>query len=364
MVNENYMKGLINSNDFIVRCAALSYFNESYSRDSEVIDRVIDAIRKYDDSFERNYLMANCENLNINETQINELMSLDYGEDIYLKNNIVTLAIKQGIDIIESFYDRIQEKKFFINKDSSLELFEHYNKLKTLDECSTENLLKQLKDLAKNNEERKENDFDYNKGINIGKILSDREDLNLDYIVKELKNENSKYYIIYLVYILGELRNKSCIDILISKLKENDDLTNEVIGEALSKIGGDTVIQAVYKKMLECNNTSIKLYISMVFESIKTDFSAETCFKLLEKENTKTMRGVLASALCKSYEVKYIDYIADIVKNENYNKSILNLKRELLATAKINNVKLKNIDCLQRRVEYKLDDLKDVNLSL
>lgn len=355
MICEENIKKMLKSNDFIIRLSILSYLNESYCRNTKLMDELVGTFLLSKEQWEKNLLIANCKNLKFTKKQFREIVCLQYEENILLRENILALALKQGTDFIEDFYDEVREKVITLSTNEQIDLLDIYNKMKNLEESSSNDLLGMMKTISFEGDDADCN-LEYAKRV--CDVLVEKDEIDSKFIIEQLKNSTNRNYKIPLIYLIGELREKEAIDIILGSINSEDDILNETIGEALSKIGGDEVINIVYEKIKSTDDIDIKLYLSMVFESIKTEFSASICFHLMEDEKNRTMKGIFASALSKSFNTNYIKYVEEIVENGNYNKSVLDLELDLLAMAKINKCKFKNMNKLESKVINKLRDIQ------
>ena len=358
---DSIVKENIISQDFIIRSSAIGYFNESFSMDEEVVECVIESIRKYKDQFERSYIIRNCENLNIGNDGWKKLLSLGIDDEIF-NINVASLMITNGLDVIEEFYDEIINAFLKREELKNFDIFKYVNFLRGIRENSTNDLLKMLKKHVEN-EEKKINDFDLNYGMYIVNELRLRTDLDYNFIKRQINKCKSQYYKFYLIELLSELKDEKLINFLISQLDEDNYLVNESIGRALAKMNSDKVIEEINKIYSE-SSYDIRLYLTMVFDRIKTPFAEKVCFNILKEEKYFDIRSILASQLCRMYSKDAIEYVYNMIEKEDYDENMVNLKRELYVSTKINNVKYKEVESWRKEIDIEMENIKNSKLYL
>ena len=345
MLNKEKIKEYIYSKDELISKSAVQYFNESYSKDEEIMKIVLDC---YKDHSQKNIraILANSDKLVINEESftriINRIKGKSINNDMYEK-----IILNSPIELLEKYWEEL--RGILTNDKGYVEL------RLDLRNMESEELIKELKKFSKENNDKYINEFNFKCGELIAKELSGRCDLEVEEIIKDIKNvdfinEYGTYYEGYLTYFLGELRYEPSIPYLVGMLGSDGDLFNEEALKALCKIGSNEVVKCIVEKFH--NGTwDFKLYASSVFNAIKTDYCEKEVSELLKKEKSIDIKTKLASSLCEMFSLSKEDYIKDMVIKEEYDSSMLDLRESLYINYIINEIEFEEKDLWKKEIE-------------
>ncbi|MES0490192.1 MAG: hypothetical protein ABUK01_09380, partial [Leptospirales bacterium] len=192
-------------------------------------------------------------------------------------------------------------------------------------------------------------------------LWNDLENLCLEYKGKnELEKEDSQYIILYtegltnykneikhkiimslsqktenyhfeecLVELAGELKIKEVIPYLFRIYFDTDfmHLVNSKCINSLGKIGTIEVVNEVEKYFKLNNNIDDdhKDRFADILKYIPFEYAENLAIELLKKEKDTSVRTTLAGALCDIFSLKGTDLVAAMIKNQEYDSSIMEL---------------------------------------
>lgn len=112
----------------------------------------------------------------------------------------------------------------------------------------------------------------------------------------------------FLSYIAGELRLTEAIPFLINNLKIDGDFLCEKSAAALTKIGTNEVVRAVYREYLN-GSEHFRIYSSDVLENTKVPDSEEVIIDISKRKGynfkNNACRCTLLSTFCKRHSSGY-----------------------------------------------------------
>jgi len=111
---------------------------------------------------------------------------------------------------------------------------------------------------------------------------------------------------IFLVRMAGDMKYEPALPLIINKFLVDGELLNEECEKALTKIGTDTVIQAVRDTYPQAPD-HFRLYSSGVFGDIHSDLAVTAGLELLSIELDDDLRTWLANALVDQFSTEGID---------------------------------------------------------
>jgi HEAT repeat protein len=134
----------------------------------------------------------------------------------------------------------------------------------------------------------------------------------------------------YLVELAGNLKIKETVPYLFDILTEVDSLTYVYSSciEALGRIGTPGVaaeIGLLYPAYKDLRNG-----LAEIFGYMPYDYAEEKAIRILKEETDPEARTFLAGALCDIFSLKSGDIIMDIIRNRQYDRSIMGLSDYLI----------------------------------
>ncbi len=360
-LEENKIKQAILHPESEVRYTAVKYFSDSYSEDRTVIPLVIQAVGKY--GWQHSYSLIglgstlphteesmawvlNELNRNIDkkeENQVNYLFNLGR----MLCNAEPGLLLQHESEIIESpgllhdFKNAILERLKMLSWDG--------------DTCW--NALEDFCEAGKDKQFVSDVNLDYASRIvealarDIEKYIDQIQSL-LSCEVKDFENNPMSWMEPLLVELVGEMRLEQAIPLLIEKLKLDTDFLAEQCMRALTKIGTDSVVLAIYETFPNSDD-HFRLYASGVLENIHSDFSVENSLKLLSRERDRTIKTNLALALLTNFSFEGISMVRKLVKNQDYDSTLTYLREDLIKTCTIMEERFPEFDQWKVQIERK-----------
>lgn len=326
MLQQQKVKELIDHSDFRVVKYALKYFNISYSQDKEIINL---ALQVYDEvsDLERRQILINLTNLKLDEraflTILNKLKSKDSNYD--LLENIIANA---EISLIEKYINELRANLKVAKERIEVRLIMHKE--------TTYDLLEDLRFFTDLNEKNEAYEFNYDYGLDIVSELSKREDISTEYFMKMVNKNFMKkgyhgYFEIYLLNLLGELREKDAIPLLVARLNdENDnDIVSDEVMYALRKIGTDDVVEEIYRNY-KINSWEFRLFAAGTLGGIKTQYAEKINMELLQDEKNITIKTNLIENLCGLFSFEAIEPIKEIILSEEFDKDFKDIREDLI----------------------------------
>ncbi|WP_281279545.1 SEC-C metal-binding domain-containing protein [Aquibacillus sediminis] len=175
-----------------------------------------------------------------------------------------------------------------------------------------------LHELIKRGEYDAENYQDIEAGI--------KEDLQADFF---------SYNSIFHVYLAGELKVASLVPTLASLLvREDEDILQEAVAQALIKIGTEAVIDEV-DRYIQHEDTA---YFAIdIVENIKHDRAEQCLLKHFNETDNVSIKTLLANALCKQLSTEAIPLVEKLME-DGYDSTLLELEEPLYANCVINKI--------------------------
>lgn len=144
------------------------------------------------------------------------------------------------------------------------------------------------------------------------------------------------YQGIYLVYIIGEMKEESILPPLIGLFRNNEegDLLFEELVDALVKIGTEQVVEEVEKVALFGNT----FYHSLnVLGRMRTKQAEDTLLRLLDKADDLTAQTMIADALCQHLSTEAIPKVEGLLET-GYDDGMLCLEETLYVNCIMNHI--------------------------
>lgn len=326
-----------------VRYAAVEYFSKSFSNDKSVMPVVIDAIEKY--GWEHSYSLIG---------RASDLPQTD--ETIHwVLNELRRDVNKSDMDQVNYLYNL---SRILAGADPGL-LLQH--KAKIMESCGLpadykKNIMKRidmlswdgdvgwnaLEDFCKANKTKQ-----YINEVNIGYAFQIIEALSRDgekyrdrivsilaEEIKDYKNNPMRWMEPLVVALAGEMRLESAIPLIIEKLKIEGDFLAEECMYALSRIGTNSVIEAV-SKMFSDADSHFRSYASDVFRRIHSDLSVKRTLEFLEKEEDYGVSTMLGMALLNNFAYDGLEAVRKLIIHGTHEPFITDLQEDLIIACTI-----------------------------
>lgn len=340
---ESKIKQAILNPESEVRYAAVEYFSKSFSNDKSIMPVVIDAVEKY--GWEHSYsLIGRASNLpqtdetihwvlnelsrDINKTDMNQVNYL-YNLGRVLAGADPGLLLQHKAEIMESCGLLADYKK---------------NVMKRIDMLSWDGDVcwNALEDFCKVNKTKQ-----YINEVNIGYAFQIIEALSRDgekyrdrvvslfaEEIKDFENNPMRWMEPLVVALSGEMRLESAIPLIIKKLKIDSDFLAEECMYALSRIGTDSVIEAVSEVFSDADS-HFRSYASDVFRRIHSDLSVKRALGFLEKEGDYKIRTMLGMALLNNFAYDGLEAVRKLIIGGTYDPFITDLQEDLIIACTI-----------------------------
>jgi hypothetical protein len=134
------------------------------------------------------------------------------------------------------------------------------------------------------------------------------------------------------VRLAGRARLNTAIPLIVAKMQEDgDDLLNEECAEALTRIGGPAVLEAV-AEAFPTAAWHFRLYAIGPLENIHSDLAVEMCVRLLAQEKNQGIRRNLAQALLCHFAPEGVEAARQLLLRRKLDFELKGLRNYLLET--------------------------------
>lgn len=341
-----------------IRKLALHYFSRSFSEDTTVMPFVVKAVGEY--GWQQSLLLVGeGENLPQTENTIlwcMEELRRDFGEqdenlDNYrfalskvLAHAEPSLTLDKESEILElpgflpQLGSTLSERIHLLSEDSE----SLWNKL--MDFCERENEKQYL------------NEIDLPHAHQLvealgrgGAEVADRVLTMLDEEIDDSDNSPRALMQGFVLRLAGELRLRAAVSMLVEALKEDDDWFNEECQRALTRIGGDEVVEAVSNEF-HTAEWHFLLFGSGVLEQVHTEPVVQKCMELFEKEQDETIKVRLGQAALSQFATEAIEPVRQFILDSKLDPEILELREDLVSASTVLGIELPELE------DWKSDD--------
>lgn len=326
-----------------VRYAAVEYFSKSFSNDESVMPVVIDAVEKY--GWEHSYsLIGRASDLPQTDETIHWVLN-ELNRDINKADmDQVNYLYNLGRILAGADPGLLLQHKAGIMESCGLLADFKKNIMKRIDMLSWDGDVcwNALEDFCKANKTKQ-----YFNEVNIGYAFQIIEALSRDgekyrdrivsllaEEIKDFENNPMIWMEPLVVALAGEMRLESAIPLIIEKLKIDSDFLAEECMYALSRIGTDSVIEAVSEVFSDADS-HFRSYASGVFRCIHSDLSVKRVLEFLAKEEDYGTRTMLGMALLNNFAYDGLEAVRKLIIHGTYEPFITDLQEDLIIACTI-----------------------------
>jgi hypothetical protein len=119
-----------------------------------------------------------------------------------------------------------------------------------------------------------------------------------------------------IVELAGEMRLKEAVPLIIDRLFEKDESVLEQCSFALTKIGGDEVVEAI-SEIWSTADEEIRSTCTETLEHIHTDLSVESCVEFLSAEDDFDTQLTLGHAVLAHFTLGQVDALKELVLEDD-----------------------------------------------
>jgi len=330
-----------------VRDVSVSYFAETFSRDPDIMPRVIGAIETYGwkDAFHGHSFFQDL--VQTEETLIWAIEQLQQRGET--DNEDETGSIKWLLDIIhgadpelvKGHQDGIRQLEV-VGEDAWHAIEERI----LLNGFTADRLWDELEAFCESNKAggltADEVEFAHRLVEAMGAHPAAFTERVLDIIAQDIEDytDNPMTWMEpCAVRLAGELRLEQATPLIIGKLHEDDETLNPDCVRSLVKIGTDTVADALADGFREAQ-WWFRFHACEVFETIHTDRSLERFLELLQWEEDLMIRCRLAQAALMNFADEAIEPARQLVLNADLSPEVIEVRNDLLAVSTLMGVEL------------------------
>jgi len=325
-----------------VREAAVYYFSRSFSQDKDIVPLAIRAIEQYgQDAFQSYSFLDSL--VHTDETvlwMIGQLASLEKPpEDLFgtlwggvnsalrqvdpeiLKNHASQILSLDCID--PALHESIQERIRFLTADPT-------------------KLWADLEDFCerhKNDHQAPAEELDHASRLveALGRHPGEMAERVIAFLRTEIEDYQGNpmtWMEPYAIRLAGMMHLEQTIPDIVDKLHEDDDWLNSECLWALTRIGTDSVVQAMAQDFPEAE-LGFCFQTAGLLEDIHSDLSVQTCFKLLEDKDKEEIRRELYKALLINGDTAAIEPARMWLLENDRDPDWLELRADLVTAATI-----------------------------
>jgi len=148
-----------------------------------------------------------------------------------------------------------------------------------------------------------------------------------------------------IIELAGEMRLQQAIPVLMERLHEEELSMVDAVITALSKIGGDAVVEAIAEQWGDWSDEWCEM-VAEVMKHIHTDRSVQSCLEFLKEEDVSDVQIHLANALLGHFSNDAIELVRALVygDEDDLEPDQRDLRYRLLAVATIMDVTFPEYD--------------------
>ncbi len=336
MLIPDKVKPFLCDEDTITREHAIDYLANSFNRDPDIMPLVIESCQKFGE-IESSMLLSRASIFTQSETGLHTILKwLEKSTSfkaIISYNSIISQA---DLNLLEPLLPVLGKYKNVSEKTMGA-----VNKRLSFAGCSTMVLWDELFDYCNEIKHKSFELVDDSHGLYLVEALAKRDDLPVDELLEYLgDNENFfRYDSMYMIILAGELQLEEAIPALFEKLRLDADLICDVAGDALIKIGTDSVIRQLQEVFLS-EDDSFRLFGTRIFGNVKVPLAESALLEILPEEKDANIKTFLANEVCNLVSEKGIPAVKLLIDQDAYNSSIMDLRRPLYASCRMLQVNL------------------------
>jgi hypothetical protein len=334
-----------------VRLTAVGYFSDAFSNDLTVMPLVIQAVEKYgrETAFR---ILRDAERLPQTKDSIRWLSdelrrgydTRDVAQDNYRFAVAIALSRAQ-VELLSA--DFIDLPAF------PSELKPAVNERLDMASWNLETAWQAFETLGRQTMQRNEvTQADIRRSVRIIESLAQYPDDRGDFVMCLLRREYPPgddtlmdWLDPSIIDLAGEMRLPQAIPVLMERLHEDDESVVDAAITALSKIGGDTVVEAIAEQWGDWSNEWCEM-VADVMEHIHTDRSVQSCLEFLKEEEVPDVQIQLANALLGHFSNDAVELVRALVLGDEDDlvPDQRDLRYRLLAVATVMNVTFPDYD--------------------
>ncbi len=330
MLNPEQVKPFLCHPEKVVREQAARYFEESYSRDPELMPLVLRSCQMYGEN-ENSLLLALASRFKQSETTLRAVLerlpwAADKDVNAYWHYSIImahadpTLLARLMPELRENQYLRpeivhwIEQRLDIVNWNS-------------------ERLWTELSAFWRAGTGKYVNEIDFGYGLTLVESIARNGDTPAEAVLTRLRETPAGYAEIYLVVLAGLMALEDAVPVLIAKMRTGSDLCQKEVGDALVRIGTDEVV----RQLQDCfsnEDWDFRLSASSVFGRIRSPAAEQALLEVIPKEPDLTVKTNLADGLCRLMSERGLHLVRETIR-DGYDSGLLDLDEFLYTTSVI-----------------------------
>jgi hypothetical protein len=341
---ESKIKAAILHPEEDVRLTALAYFADSFTTDESVMPLVIESVEKYgrESAFR---ILRDAERLPQTETSFNWLLNelkADFDPSEVDQDNYrfaVCLALLAApLELLVEYQKDISDCPNF-----AVELLPTLHELVTMSSWDWATGWKEFNSLAKELQRRPPTFQDSRHHRRLMRVLGRMKNDGADQVLNLLKGIYRgtdrgvmQWADAWIVELAGEMRLKEAIPLIIDRLFERNEPVLDECSFALTKIGGDDVVEAI-SEIWSTADFEIRSVCTETLEHIPSELSADACIQFLLEEEDSDIKLMLGHGVLGQFTLRQVDSVRELVlgEDDSLEPDQWDLRHRLVATATI-----------------------------
>jgi hypothetical protein len=321
------LKPYMSHEDRFLRRAASRFFADQWSQDPELLPLLIDACRRYPDTY-ASWNLSDGLHYRVTETGLNAVLDwLPTCAHSFDQDNLNGILLNTPVELWDA---RQQVIRATANVDP--EVIARLERRYALASRPAASLWQELQDLAPQFEQADEDeDLETDKADDLIVALARHavpDEATLGRMLHDLRDDEG-WLPLFLTDLAGLRRCRAAVPPLVGYLEIDTDLLREKVVTALSRIGDVTAVRLIREQYPNWSEHSHS-YAGETLEHLKHAETEDAVLALLSTEKDRTYRTFLCSALCGVFaERGGIEAVRQEVRR-GYDRSMLHLEDQLL----------------------------------
>ena len=340
-LSEDKIKQAILHPEEEVRRTAIQYFSKSFSQDRAVMPLVIQAVDRYGRVNIPSLISETSTLPQTNETiqwVLNELSQTNKDKTLFsYQANLIRILHHADPALLQHYKTQINELPAL--KGKPLERIKEHIDVLSWDSDTCWKALEEFCEKEKGKKLIDQVNLSY--ASDLVEALARSGDKYVQRILSLLKQEIEEYQNnplvwmeLFLVELAGRMKLQAAIPMIVRKLYLDADYLNDQCIEALTRIGTNSVIEAIYKDF-EQAEWGFRLYATNPLERIHSNLAVDRCIKLLNAEPEPDIKTNLAIALLSHFSFDAVDIVRELILSEEWDPQMVDLREELVTACTI-----------------------------
>jgi hypothetical protein len=332
-LSEDRIKAAILHPEHLAREAAVFYFSESFSRDTEVMPLAIRAIERYgrDKAFFYIHLIVDLAQTEETIEWVVRELKHPAGDPTYLTH--LSRLLEQADPQLTRHHEAaiLQAPGFCAYSARGLQ--ERIQMLSwTPEQCWAE--LERVAEDSRSKRYINEVDLPHVRRVNEalarqGESFVDRVLALLAEEITDFRDNPKTWMECFVVELAGHMRLESAIPLIVRKVHEVGDLLSSNCEYALARIGTDQAVLALAAEFPKAERR-FRFHAAGILGRIRTDLAVQKCLELLPGEEDQTTRTDFALSLMQNFSFEGIEPVRQMILAKDFDALLADPREDLV----------------------------------